>query len=259
MTRLFSVFAGAAVATLLIFPAVAQVPGTTSGASSTSMTNVYPTTVPTTASGQVATDPMGYSPYNTHSVINETGIPRQAPALSLAPVYGLNPCSVGASIGVTTPVVGIGGAVSSADPACEARNNAALAVTAFHNEVLAREMLCQRKEWREAWKTIGKPCIEDQPAGQLPAPVAAAQSNAGAMAQQQGASRVGVMMTPQIVNPAALIMTTPIQQSSVVPSQANAGAARSVARMAHVKPDWCYSVAPSEFKARADLRRQCGA
>jgi hypothetical protein len=258
MTRLLSLFAGAAVATLLAGPAMAQgvtgaSNGTTSGATSSSMTNVYPTTVPTTANGQVATDPSGYSPYNTHSTIDNHGIPNQAPALSLPSVYGLNPCSVGASVGITTPMVGIGGALSSADPACEARNNAALAITAFHNELLAREVLCTRDEWRKAWARIGKPCLDDQRAAQPPAAKAAAAApvaNAApaappAQPAAPAVAQMGVMMVPQVVAPAALVMT-----STPVPQPATPA-------VKHTVPDWCGTVSPSEWKASAAIRRQC--
>lgn len=256
MTRMFSLFAGAAVATLLALPmARAQTTtptGTTSGATSNSMTNVYPTTVPTTASGQVATDPNGYSPYNTRATINNTGIPNQAPPLNLPSVYGLNPCSTGASVGITTPLVGIGGAVSSTDAGCEARNNAALAISAFKNELLAREMLCGKKEWREAWARIGKPCLEDQRdpkvASTASLPVASAQlvaAPSAVAAQAPISTPMGQMM--RVAGPTA---APPVVNVADQPAAATMAIGKP-------KPDWCGNVAIIEWKTNAAIRSQC--
>lgn len=99
--------------------------------------------------------------------INNTGIPRNAPALGLSNIYGLNPCSAGMSVGVTTPLFGIGGAVASIDKECETRNNAAVVITGLKDEVLAREILCQVKDIRDAAIRIGKPCLQDQTAPRI--------------------------------------------------------------------------------------------
>jgi hypothetical protein len=93
--------------------------------------------------------------------VNNTGIPRQAPGLSLGQIYGLNPCATGATAGVTTPLFGIAGAVSNIDRECETRNNAAVVITALHDETMAREVLCTIKDVREAAARIGKPCLGD--------------------------------------------------------------------------------------------------
>ncbi len=114
----------------------------------------------------VPTDPNGFSPFNTRETINEnvnTPVLRNAPALGLSSIYGLNPCSLGASVGVTTPLFGIGGAVSTTDKDCEIRNTAALAITGLKDEAAGREILCIIKEFREAVARLGKPCIADQP------------------------------------------------------------------------------------------------
>ncbi|HEX2940442.1 MAG TPA: hypothetical protein VHO91_05285 [Rhodopila sp.] len=252
MTRLFSVFAGAAVATLLVIPAFAQTP-TTSGATSSSMTNVYPTSVPIGSNGQVATDPAGYSPYNTNATINNHGIPRQAPPLSLPSIYGLNPCSTGATLGVTTPLVGVGGAISSSDPACEARNNAALAISAFHNEFLAREVLCVRKDWREAWAKIGKPCLEDQRrAGTAPAV-------ADSAPQKGFFDRLFSGDTPAHTDQAAATpapAARPVGQMmmpNAMPPQAATHNQAVAAKWA--QPEWCEHVSASEWTP--GKRRAC--
>jgi hypothetical protein len=93
--------------------------------------------------------------------INNTGIPRQAPSIALSSIYGLNPCSTGTSVGVTTPLFGVGGAVSSIDRECETRNNAAVVITGLKDEALGREILCEIKDIREAAIRLGKPCIQD--------------------------------------------------------------------------------------------------
>lgn len=95
--------------------------------------------------------------------LNNTGIPRQAPALGLPSIYGLNPCSSGATLGVTTPLFGIGGAISDIDRECETRNNAAVVITGLKDEILGREILCEIKDIRQAAIRVGKPCLQDQP------------------------------------------------------------------------------------------------
>ena len=88
---------------------------------------------------------------------------RNAPALGLSSIYGLNPCSLGASAGITTPLFGIAGAISTTDKDCETRNTAALAITGLKDEAAGREVMCIIKEFREAVARLGKPCIGDQP------------------------------------------------------------------------------------------------
>lgn len=94
--------------------------------------------------------------------INNTGIPRNAPALGLANIYGLNPCSSGTTVGLSTPLFGVGGAIASIDKECETRNNAAVVVTGLKDETLAREILCEIKDIRDAALRVGRPCLQDQ-------------------------------------------------------------------------------------------------
>ncbi len=112
--------------------------------------------------------------------INNTGIPRQAPSMGLPSIYGLNPCSTGSAVGVTTPLFGIGGAVSDIDRECETRNNAAVVITGLKDEVLGREILCEIKDVREAAIRVGKPCLQDHVAPKISSvePVAPAQPTA---------------------------------------------------------------------------------
>jgi len=58
---------------------------------------------------------------------------------------------------------GIGGATASIDKECETRNNAAVVITGLKDETLAREILCQIKDVRDAAVRVGKPCLQDQP------------------------------------------------------------------------------------------------
>jgi hypothetical protein len=114
----------------------------------------------------VPTDPQGFSPYDTHGTLDEninTSTIRNAPALGLSSIYGLNPCSLGASAGVSTPLFGIAGAISTTDKDCETRNTAALAITGLKDEAAGREIMCTIPQFREAVARLGKPCIGDQP------------------------------------------------------------------------------------------------
>jgi hypothetical protein len=142
----------------------------------------------------VPTDPQGFSPYNTHGTLDEninTPVVRNAPALGLSSIYGLNPCSLGASVGVTTPLFGIGGAISTTDKDCETRNTAALAITGLKDEEAGREIMCVIKEFREAVARLGKPCIADQSSR----PVAVNTPPAPAIAQQAPTQQPSLAVT----------------------------------------------------------------
>ncbi len=104
-----------------------------------------------------------------NETIDNKGLPHQAPSIGLPAIYGLNPCATGAAVGISTPLFGISGAISNIDRECETRNNAAVAVTAIKDEAVAREIMCNVKDFREAALRVGKPCRVDQPR-----PVAAA-------------------------------------------------------------------------------------
>ena len=105
-------------------------------------------------------------PYNTHGTLDEninTSTIRNAPALGLSSIYGLNPCSLALLPGVSTPLFGIAGAISTTDKDCETRNTAALAITGLKDEAAGREIMCTIPQFREAVARLGKPCIGDQP------------------------------------------------------------------------------------------------
>lgn len=131
---------------------------------------------PALAQQTVPVDPNGYSPYNTKATLNEnvqSSSTRNAPAFSLPSIYGLNPCSLGASVGVSTPLFGVGGAISTTDKDCEIRNTAALTITGLKDVALAREIMCEIPQFREASARIGEPCLEDRKVTKTHQPTAA--------------------------------------------------------------------------------------
>ncbi len=140
------------------------------------------------------------TPDNT-AFLNETienkGLPHQAPSIGLPAIYGLNPCATGAAAGITTPLVGISGAISNIDRECETRNNAAVAVTAIKDEAVAREIMCNVKDFREASLRVGRPCLIDQRR-----PIAAAQGGAPVAAAKPAVSGPVAVATAPAVRPA---------------------------------------------------------
>lgn len=155
--------------------------------------------------------------------VNNTGIPRQAPGLSMSSIYGLNPCSSGLSVGVTTPLFGIGGAAASIDRECETRNNAALAITALHDEKLAREIMCKIHEVREAAIRVHQPCIEDGGVRTASAPAAPGPGPAPAVVVRPTESSVPRQYAPampmRVPPPSQSSRTDPVQAAhAVVPA-----------------------------------------
>jgi hypothetical protein len=134
--------------------------------------------------------------------LNNTGIPRNAPALGLPSIYGLNPCSSGAAVGVTTPLFGIGGAIANIDKECETRNNAAVVITGLKDEAMAREILCQIKDIRQAARRLGKPCLEDEGTSKVSS---AAPANP---VQPEQAVAVAQPVIQPVVQPVALSIRT---------------------------------------------------
>ena len=248
---------GAAFAALLTQPAMAQKAASPTPAQMSTTSNYNSQTqveVPiynlggnlggagsTPSAANAAPDPSGYSPYNTNATIHQD-VTRQVPSITAPTVYGLNPCSIGASLGVATPIFGVSGAVTSTDEACEARNNAALAISAFHNEFLAREATCEIKSFRAAWKRIGKPCLVDQPLAMNTSPI----GNAPApLASPAGSSQpVGIVPIP---GPAPVIMPSRQSMNFVPASLETPG-----------KPDWCYTASPAELRTNPRVQAACG-
>ena len=155
------------------------------------------------------------TPDNT-AFLNETidnkGLPHQAPSIGLPAIYGLNPCATGAAAGISTPLFGISGAISNIDRECETRNNAAVAVTAIKDPAVAREIMCNVKDFREAALRVGKPCLADQPR-----PVAAAAPAATPAAATPTAAAVPVAAIPTLAIPAVAAATSPASPAAAAP------------------------------------------
>jgi hypothetical protein len=121
------------------------------------------------ATGSGASDPSsgttggGYLNYGGSYTVRNT------PEVIAPSVVGGNPCSVGASGGVSMPGFGISLGGTWADKACERRQEAALMFNMGETKV-AYELMCQDEHVHQAMVSSGKPCTADV----LPAPVAAA-------------------------------------------------------------------------------------
>ncbi|MBN8900680.1 MAG: hypothetical protein J0H57_06550, partial [Rhodospirillales bacterium] len=154
--------------------------------------------------------------------INNTGlpsIPRNAPALGLSNIYGLNPCATGSSVGVTTPLFGLGGAISDIDRECETRNNAAVVITGLKDEALAREILCEIKDVRQAAIRVGRPCLQDQRTAAAGGPPVASAAPAPGPVLAASAAPTPVIATP-LPPPAATPVLQPGAPVRVAPPPA---------------------------------------
>ena len=95
---------------------------------------------------------------------------RNTPEVIPPSVVGGNPCSVGASGGLSLPGFGIALGGTWADKACERRQQAALLFN-MGEQTVAYEMMCQDDNVRAAMRSANKPCIADTaPVAQAPAP-----------------------------------------------------------------------------------------
>ena len=146
---------------------------------------------------------------------------RNTPEVIAPSVVGGNPCSVGASGGVSLPGFGVTLGGTWADKACERRQEAALLFNMGENKV-AVELMCQDDSVRNAMRVSGKPCSADiQPVASAPAaaPTAMAASLSAPPAQ--------------IVLAAAHTATAP-------------------------RPDWCIKAAPTTEASKDYVARVCG-
>jgi hypothetical protein len=145
---------------------------------------------------------------------------RNTPEIIPPSIVGGDPCTVGASGGVTLPGFGIVTGGSWEGKACERRQLAALLFNMGHGtpgakgntlQEAAVEVLCVEAGVREALKRIGQPCIVDRGAGSpTPSPTAFA--------------------APKI----AVAIATPSPPESAVPKQ---------------RPDWCNTASAQERRA----------
>lgn len=160
-------------------------------------------------------------------------IPQQAPSLGLGNIYGLNPCAAGVSVGVTTPVGGVGGAWSRIDDECQTRNNAAILVSGLRDEAASREVLCTIPSIRQAFIRVGRPCIADGGAaivmpGHFPA-------GAGQAAQFTNAQGSQSVQGSQGVGPAG----TQLPATALPPSVPRGGSLDGDPRLRSQVPSFC--------------------
>ena len=145
------------------------------------------------------------STINSNEQVSNHGLPHQAPAIGLSSIYGLNPCATGSALGISTPLVGVGGAISTIDKECETRNNAAIAVSALQDAPLAREILCNISDIRQASMRLGRPCMMDQKPGAVavaPAPqTQSAPANAAQPAPSSSSQLPPNALPPAVAKP----------------------------------------------------------
>jgi hypothetical protein len=98
---------------------------------------------------------------------------RNTPEVIAPSIVGGNPCSVGASGGISMPGFGLALGGTWADRACERRQQAALLFNMGEPKV-ALELMCQDENVRSAMKIGGKMCAADAAVAQTAAPVAQA-------------------------------------------------------------------------------------
>jgi hypothetical protein len=194
----------------------------------------------------VPIDNNGFSPFNTQSKIVSEGQIRSAPALGFPSIYGLNPCSLGASVGVTTPLFGVGGAISTTDKDCETRNTAAIAITGLKDEVAAREILCEIEQFRKAVARLGKPCLVDQSPEQRNASLAGRATASAAPNGSTAASPAAATTSPTTpaaapALPGSVVPTTPAGRAESHPASGTTtvAAASPAPVLAANAPDFC--------------------
>jgi hypothetical protein len=144
---------------------------------------------------------------------------RNTPEVIAPSVVGGNPCSVGASGGVSMPGFGISLGGTWADKACERRQQAALMFNMGEAKV-AYELMCQDDNVRTAMRVSGKPCATDI----APAPVAQA--------------------------PAIAVATVPATTAPITLAVAHLPAAP--------RPEWCAKAAPTTEASKAYVVQACG-
>jgi hypothetical protein len=146
---------------------------------------------------------------------------RNTPEVIAPSVVGGNPCSVGASGGISLPGFGVALGGTWADKACERRQQAALLFNMGENKV-AVELMCQDDNVRTAMKAGGKPCTADiQPVASAPA-----------------------------VGPTTMAASLPASPAEIVLAAAHSATAP--------RPDWCSKAAPTTEASKAYVAQVCG-
>jgi hypothetical protein len=147
---------------------------------------------------------------------------RNTPELIPPSVVGGNPCSVGASGGVSLPGFGVALGGTWADRACERRQQAALLFNMGEQKV-AMELMCQDDSVRAAMRTSGKPCTTDT---------------------------VSIAQAPSAQPPAAVQPVPPITVAHAAPL--------AIAQAAPRVPGWCAKAAPATDASKAYVEQVCG-
>jgi hypothetical protein len=178
----------------------------------TSTTTVNVSGAGSSSTGSSTTDPSGY----TGQYIGYGGgyTVRNTPEVIPPNVVGGNPCSVGASGGMSVAGFGIAGGATWADKQCERRQQAALLFN-IGKPKAATELMCQDDNVRAALRIAGEPCAADAPR------VAAAEATPAAA-----------------VSPA----TAPVAVVTLAP------AAKPI------RPEWCYTTGPAELRHHAECQ-----
>jgi hypothetical protein len=132
------------------------------------------------SSGTNSSDPAGRNGINgTNSADpsgggNYTQTLRNTPEVIAPSIVGGNPCTVGASGGVSLPGFGLAVGGSWEGKGCERRQLAALLYNMGHDRTdgtaqiqlqdAAVEVLCENEDVRTSLRNVGRPCIIDRPA-----------------------------------------------------------------------------------------------
>jgi hypothetical protein len=147
---------------------------------------------------------------------------RNTPELIPPSVVGGNPCSVGASGGVSLPGFGVALGGTWADRACERRQQAALLFNMGEQKV-AMELMCQDDSVRAAMRTSGKPCTTDT---------------------------VPVAQAPAAPPPVAVQPVPAVTVAHAAPL--------AIAQAAPPVPGWCAKAAPTTDASKAYVEQVCG-
>jgi hypothetical protein len=185
---------------LLAPAAMAQTADSLSGAQSFSSSKAASNSV-AAGVGTGGTSSLSYSSTVTNTIPrNTTATIHNTPDVGLPGLFGgTNPCTVGATGGLSLAGVGVGLGGQWAAAGCERRNASVILFQANMPDV-AVALLCQDDQIRTAFREVGKPCPADRAettaaAAAAPAPVAMAPTPAPAQVQQQQPMPVAAVQT----------------------------------------------------------------
>jgi hypothetical protein len=179
------------------------------------------------ATGAPIGDPS--APFTSQTTVSGTTTLRNVPEVIPGNVVGGNPCLVGASIGGAGPGIGltIGGGWEAAG--CERRNIAAMLYNT-HQADVAKALLCEGEQVREAYRWAGQPCPQD----------GGARVAVASVRRDESAAPVVRHEVAEPVTAAPPIVVTPVS--------ATGPAAGSVL------PAWCATTSASELASHPECR-----